>query len=109
MRLYRALSTALCVVLASTWSYSQEHASPDMGLSKVVENNDVNAARAGDISSGLQLPSSFSFGGIDEQTAGPSLAAYTSEASQPPSTEQVPDLDVASSGLTFWNSNCGKY
>ncbi len=99
MRLYRALSTALCVVWASTWSYSQEHAFPDMGLSKVVENNDVNTVQPGDISSGLQLPSSFSFIGIDEQTSAPILAAYTSEASQPPSTAQVTELGVASSGI----------
>ena len=91
MRLYRALSTALCVVLASTWSYSQEHAFPGTGLSKVVENNDINTVRPGDISSELQLPNSFSFGGIDEQTSGTIRAAYTSQVSQPPSVPPTPE------------------
>jgi hypothetical protein len=99
MRLVRALSTALCVILASTWSYSQEHASPGMGLSKAVENNDVSAVRPDNVSSGLQLPSSFSFDGIDKQASGPILAVYPSEASQPPSPAQVTELGGASSRI----------
>ena len=100
MRLYRALSTALCVALASTVSYSQELAFLDLGLSKVVENNEADTVRRGDLSSGLQLPRSFFLGEIDEQTAGLTLADYRGEVNQPLSVAQVAGSAVAPIGLT---------
>jgi len=71
-----------------------------MGLEKVVEDNDVKTSRLGDTSSGLQLPSSFSFGGLDEQTAGLALAVYSGEVNRPTSVVQASDPRVASTGRT---------
>ncbi len=97
--MYRALLSALWVVLVSTWSSSQDYALPDIAISQVVDSNDVDAVRPAEVSSGLQLSRSFSFGGIDPQDAGLALAAFTSEASPPPSPAQVTQLGVASNGI----------
>ena len=97
--LHRALSPALCLILVASWCHAQDSFFTDTWLSKAGESNYVDVEPPASMAPELQQPKSLTGGGSDEETLGPTLAAYNREVSQPPSIVQVSQSGVASSGF----------
>ncbi|TWU32037.1 DcaP family trimeric outer membrane transporter [Novipirellula artificiosorum] len=98
--MHRALSSAIWLVLAAGWSHAQTGSFPAALLPHAIESNDGGIELPVSMSPGLQLPGSFTFGGIDDQTAGLALADFSGEVNQPTSIAQVSESQVVSTGLT---------